>query len=298
MPFAPIPHRRRHTASIAVSLRWLGMRHGLALLFLLACGLVEVGQHSQEELAVVRARAVEGMAPLLSALRAPGQAIEDIGAATRDWIAVHDENARLRSDNAALLRWRGVAEQLSAENARLAQLTNFQAAPQTSVVTAPVVADIGGPYQRAALVLAGANDGVMVGAVALASDDTVVGRVTEVGPTSARVLLLTDPTGRIPARLENSGATAIVAGGGAGAPELLYLPRDVTPQEGERVLSSGHGGVFPAGLPIGTVQLDGDGHATVAVSSTADTLDLMRLVDFRVTAPAAPATTTKTAPKH
>ena len=52
MPFGPIPHRRTRSASLAVSLRWLGARHALALLFLVACALIAVGQHKEEELAV------------------------------------------------------------------------------------------------------------------------------------------------------------------------------------------------------------------------------------------------------
>ena len=169
--------------------------------------------------------------------------------------------------------------------------------PQASAVAARVVADIGGPYQRAALVLAGANDGITPGAVAIGPDDAVVGRVTEVGPTSARVLLLTDPSGRIPGTAGDERRDRDRRRyADRSAPELLYLPRDAAPQEGERVVTSGHGGVFPAGLPVGTARLEDDGRVTVLPAAAPETLDVLRLVDFRVTAPALPTAVPTAAP--
>lgn len=81
----------------------------------------------------------------------------------------------------------------------------------------------------------------------------VVGRVTEVGPDTALVLLLTDPNSRVAALVERSRETGLLIGRGGGACELWYLDVDADVQEGDRIVTAGLGGVFPKGLPLGIV---------------------------------------------
>jgi rod shape-determining protein MreC len=55
---------------------------------------------------------------------------------------------------------------------------------------------------------------------------------------------------------------------------------DVTPQLGERVVTSGHGGIYPAGLPVGTIIKDGDGFAVLPLENT-NRLEWVRILDYR-----------------
>ena len=229
------------------------------------------------------------MVPLWQALAAPGQTAADLGQAIANWRDTYSENTRLRADNMALLQWRDAAQRLATENTRLTGLANFVAPPQAKALTARVVADINGPYQNALLVIAGARDGITPGAVVLGPTGSVIGRVTELSETSARVLLLTDPGARIPARLEQSGAAAIASGTGDTKIDLLYLPRDASAVSGERVVTSGHGGIFPAGLPIGTVEIASDGTPSIipldADIKNGATPEIVRIVDYRLNSP-------------
>ncbi len=88
------------------------------------------------------------------------------------------------------------------------------------------------------------------GQIAL-DESGLVGRVTELGARSARVLLITDMNSRIPVTLENSRARAILVGTNGPRPRLMYWPEGVMPAEGERVVTSAEAGAFPAGLPVG-----------------------------------------------
>jgi rod shape-determining protein MreC len=108
----------------------------------------------------------------------------------------------------------------------------------------------------------------------------LVGRVTEVGERSARVLLITDINSYVPVVLESSRDRAALAGDNSERPRLLFLPNNAKPQVGERVTTSGHGGVFPAGLPVGVIVSTGDGGVRVQPFVDLDRLENVRLVEY------------------
>ena len=107
-----------------------------------------------------------------------------------------------------------------------------------------------------------------------------VGRVTEVGSRSARVLLATDINSRIPVTLENSRARAIMVGNNAARPRLQHWPEGQVPREGDRVVTSAEAGAFPSGLPVGVVRWTESGAPEVELFARLDRLDIVRLFDF------------------
>jgi len=82
----------------------------------------------------------------------------------------------------------------------------------------------------------------------------LVGKIIETGYAYSRVLLVIDKSFKAGARLRQSRNTGLIEGSGANDVVLNYLPRDAAVDEGEEVITSGMGGVFPAGYLIGTVQ--------------------------------------------
>jgi rod shape-determining protein MreC len=107
-----------------------------------------------------------------------------------------------------------------------------------------------------------------------------VGRVTEVGSRSARVLLATDMNSRVPVTLEGSRARAVMAGTNGARPRLAHWPEGVIPQEGERVVTSAQANAFPAGLPVGVVRRNAQGSLEVELFARLDHLEMVRLFDF------------------
>jgi rod shape-determining protein MreC len=115
-----------------------------------------------------------------------------------------------------------------------------------------VIGESGGPFVRTLVLAAGERDGVrpqqaVVGARGL------VGRVTDVGSDAARILLITDLNSRVPVLIEESGRRAILSGDNSAMPRLMFMEAEAQISAGDRVVTSGHGGVFPPGLPVGTV---------------------------------------------
>ena len=151
--------------------------------------------------------------------------LADLRAAVADASDLWDlrgENTRLREENERLRRWQSVALALDAENQRLKANLRWIPDPAPSYVTARVVADAGGVYAKAVLLSVGPNHGIRKGEIAL-DERGLVGRVTEVGARTARVLLITDLNSRIPVILETSRAHAILVGTNGARPRLLYL---------------------------------------------------------------------------
>ncbi len=221
----------------------------------------------------------DALAPIYAVVDAPLLALRASARAVHDTLQLRTENDRLRTENERLRHWYDVAMALDAENATLKDNLHWVPDPTLSYVTARVVADAGGVYARSVLLSVGPNSTIRRGEVALDANG-LVGRVTEVGARSARVLLITDMNSRIPILLEKSRARAILAGANAPEPKLLYLQDGAHPQEGERVVTSAEAGAFPAGLLIGTVHYGASDRLEVTPAADLGRLDVVRIFDY------------------
>ena len=202
-------------------------------------------------------------------------AVADIG----ELWSLRAENLRLREENENLRRWHSVALALDAENTALKANLRWIPDPAPSYLTARVVADAGGVYARAVLLAVGPESGITRGQIALDANG-LVGRVTELGARSARILLITDLNSRIPVTLENSRARAILVGTNGARPRLMYWPEGVTPAEGERVVTSAEAGAFPSGLPVGTVRYSASNVPEVEPAAQLSRLEVVRIFNY------------------
>ena len=231
----------------------------------------------------------DALAPLYGLVAEPIRGAREAITNLRDLVGVQAENARLRSENERLRHWYAIAMALDAENATLKADLHWIPDPAPSYVTARVVADAGGVYARAVLLAVGPNHVVQKGQIALDADG-LVGRVTEVGERSARVLLITDINSRIPVTLEKSRVRALLIGTNNPHPRLMYYPEGTHPDEGERVVTSAEAGAFPAGLPVGVVHYAGSSAPEVVPFARLDRLDVVRIFDYGLSGIQAPET--------
>lgn len=227
----------------------------------------------------VRARVTDAFAPILEAISRPAATTANLVEAANELVDLRGENERLRRENAVLLQWQQAAQRLEAENRSLRGLLNYVPEPAARFVTARVVADPGGAFVRTLVVTAGRRDGVRRGQAAL-SGRGLVGRVVEVGEWSARVLLVTDLNARVPVVLEPSRQRAVLGGDNGDQPLLMYMPPDAPVSVGDRVTTSGHGGLIPAGLPVGVVASVGERGIRVAPMVDLSRVEHLQIVDF------------------
>jgi rod shape-determining protein MreC len=149
---------------------------------------------------------------------------------------------------------------LEIENRRLKALMDMKSPTQHVVAYAAIVGSSPAAFTRTAVIAAGSNDGVAVGQPARNSDG-LVGRVIEVGPNYARVLLLTDAQSRVPVTLARNGAAAIAAGDSHGLLEVRTIEADRNPfRTGDLLVTSGVGGTFAPDIPVAVITaVDGEG---------------------------------------
>ena len=262
----------------------LQTRHALARLTLpvmvvVSFGLMLVGKVDTVLVERARVAVYDATAPIYAALAEPLGKINKTIAEVRDLWSLRDENTRLRAENEQLRRWQSIALTLDAENRRFKTALRWIPDPDASYVTARVVADAGGVYAKAVLLSVGPNHALRKGEIAL-DERGLVGRITEVGSRTARVLLITDMNSRVPVTLETSHTHAILAGTNGPLPRLLYLTEGAVPKEGERVVTSAEADAFPANLPIGTVHFDANGVPEVEPDAQLQALDMVRIFDY------------------
>ncbi|MDQ2102670.1 rod shape-determining protein MreC [Azospirillum isscasi] len=273
------PRNSGSVVRLAAPLRALAQRFSFLLLVLASVALMMVGKIDALSVDSARARVTDAFAPILDAISRPAATAAHVVESVVQVQNAFEENQRLKAENARLLQWKQAALRLEAENLSLRSLLKATPEPSSSFITARVIAAPGSSFLRTLVVTAGRRDGVRKGQAAIAGSG-LVGRVIEVGEWSARILLLTDINTRIPVVLERSRQRAVMAGDNSDQTRLLYLPPEAPVQVGERVVTSGHGGQFPPGLPVGVVSSASERGVRVQPNVDLSRVEHLQLVEF------------------
>jgi rod shape-determining protein MreC len=225
-------------------------------------------------------RAVDVVAaPVGGVLSAPVRWTHGALGYVRGYFFAVSDNRHLRADLHDAQSTRDQLAQAQLEIARLKAVLGIKTDPPLPQVAAETIADSRGPFANTRLANAGRDKGVTEGNPVL-SEHGLVGRVVGVSDRVSRVLLLTDAESRVPVILVRTNGRAILTGDGGGSPKLDYVRTAIGVKEGDRVLTSGDGGVFPRGLPVGTLVKGFDGGWRVALDSDAAPIDYVQILLF------------------
>ena len=227
---------------------------GLRALVLIGVSLgLMVVDHRQHELQVIRATMSMAVWPLQRLVQSPAAAWAWLQSSLATQHALLADNQALREaareSSLKLLR----LESIEQENLRLRALVQVEPREAERVQAATVLRVDLDPLRHRVLIDRGTRDGVSRGQPVIDAGG-VVGQTTNVGPLAAEVILLSDPTHAMPVQVVRNGLRTIAVGSGdAGRLMLPYLPRNADVQVDDQLVSSGLGGVFPAGLPVARV---------------------------------------------
>ncbi|HUI16323.1 MAG TPA: rod shape-determining protein MreC [Alphaproteobacteria bacterium] len=263
----------------AAPLKAAAQRFAFLMLIAGAVGLIILGKADAILVERLRVAVSDAFAPILAALARPIATVDNAIDEVRALVALRAENERLRQDNAELRNWEQVARELGAQNRALSAALKFVPRGEERSITGRVIADSGGAFVRSLLIDAGARDGVAKGQAVVVGQG-LIGRIAEVGEVSARALLITDLNSRIPVVVETTRDHAILAGDNTDLPRLLYLPPNLALQPGTRIVTSGDGGAFPPGLPIGTIASVGEGGPRVQPFANWSRVEYVRIIDY------------------
>ena len=219
-------------------------------------------------------------APVGGVLSAPVRWTREASDYVGGYFFAVSENRRLKAELAAAQVWRDRLEAVQLENQRYRALLGVSTDPPLPHVFARTVSDARGPFANTRLADVGADRGVTEGNPVL-SERGVVGRIVGVSDHVSRILLLTDIESRTPVLIVRTNGRAILTGDGGPTPKLDYIRTPGQLKEGDRVLTSGDGGVFPRGLPVGTVVKGVGGSWRVALDSDASPIDDVQILLFK-----------------
>ena len=267
---------------VAGQVRTIVQRFALVLLVITAFGAMLIGKADTILVEQARVWALDLATPALEAIARPVAAVNRVIADLKEFASLREENARLREENARLLAWQTAARRLENENDRLRELAHFREGPEASFITARIVGDSVSAYVRGALLDLGRKAGVTTGQ-AVVTAEGLAGRVAEVGDNSARVLFVTDVNSRLPVLVERTRDRAILVGDNSPQLRLTLLQGVQGVQRGDRIVTSGDGGSFPVGIPVGEVVQSGEGHIRVRPFADFSRLEFVRVVDYGVT---------------
>jgi rod shape-determining protein MreC len=261
------------------TLRLLAQRFAFLTLVLASFALMVLGKADTVLVERVRVFIDDGISPVLQVLSRPAAAVASVVNAVHDLAALRAENVRLAEENARLMHWQTVARELDNENKALRGQLNYTPDPDSAFITARVIGDTGGSFVHSMLLNAGTREGVRKGQAVIAGEN-LAGRVAEVGDRTARILLLTDINSHIPVVIEGTRAKAILSGDNSDRPRLNYLSPNSNAAVGNRIVTSGHGGAFPPGMPVGVIASIQDGVVRVEPFVHRYQLEYVAVVDY------------------
>ena len=223
------------------------------LIFLLAFSLISANLHSRENMSFFESLVVGISAPVQKVVWG---IIGGVGNVWRGYfylVGLEKENKDLKRELQELKLQMNRYREADLANERLRALLNFKKSIATPLLPAQLVAFDPSGWFQTILIDKGRNDGVVLD-MAVVSAEGLVGRVIGVGNHHAKVLLILDGNSAVDAYIQRSRARGVLVGLGRELCLLKYVQRNEDVQVGDKVISSGMGGVFPKGLLVGTVQ--------------------------------------------
>jgi rod shape-determining protein MreC len=249
----------------------------IATLALMLAALFLVWRIDSPRVERLRTAFIDRVVPNMDWAMAPVTRVADMIGSFQSYARIYEQNQELRRELQQMKAWKEAAVQLEQQNAKLLAQNNVRLDPKLTYVSGVVLADSGSPFRQSILLNVGARDGIVDGWATM-DGLGLVGRISGVGQTTARVLLLTDASSRIPVTVQPSGQKAMLVGDNSAAPPLEFLESPEQIRPGDRVISSGDGGVFPSGILVGQVAQGTDRRFRVRLAADYNRLDFLRVL--------------------
>lgn len=225
--------------------------------------------------------------PFQSAISWVGSQLNYVTSNIWEIITVHQQNKMLRNEVEQLRIQNLHASEYDAENQRLRALLGYkQSATQFDLVAARVIGRESATWSSVIEINRGTRDGVDVD-MAVVTDKGLVGHIIEAGPTSSKVELILDPRSSVGTLVQraDSRVAGIVEGdmNNPTMPRMVNIPKTADVDEGDIIVTSGFGGVYPKGLMVGTVsEMRNDEGGLLKIAILEPAVDFQRLEDVMV----------------
>jgi rod shape-determining protein MreC len=216
--------------------------------------------------------------PIQTVLARVNRATLGVWGTYRDWKNVRAENRRLRDETQRLRVEALRVTETDAENQRLRRLLTLKESLPLETMAGEIIAREWGGWVRSLTINRGRGDAVSR-LTAVIAPDGLVGRIVDVRAGSSVVQVLTDPASTVGAHVVRTRTPGIIEGEPRGTLRFKYMARDGSGiQVGDVVVTSGLGGLFPGGIPIGRVRtIDDRGSALFSYAQVTPAVDFARI---------------------
>ena len=245
----------------------------LSILF----GLFVVWRIDNPRVEKFRALVIDTFVPNFEWILRPMTSVVKLAQDYQSYEKLLEQNKELRRELQQMKSWKEAALQLEQENARLLDLNQLRLDSKLTHVSGIVIADSGSPFRQSVLLNIGSRDGIQDGWAAM-DGLGLVGRISGVGSSTSRVILLTDNASQIPVIVQPSGQRAILMGDNSFAPPVEFIENVDLVRPGDRIVTSGGGGVLPAGLLVGTLAMDPNGRLRARLVADYERLEFLKVL--------------------
>ena len=265
-----------HHTQLKIFLR----KFALASLFAISLILMLVSKNQSVVVDYTETGVVNAFAPIISVLVWPAKMITKTYEYFENLANIRQDNELLRAENDVLRKLQDRYKTLEIENKLLTDLLNYVPLPDVDFVSAKMVAEEDGAFANSIVAYVG-DAKVNKGDVVL-SNRGVVGRIDKKLHNYAKVILLNDISSNIPVMIESSRVRGILKGDNSVDPKLVFTPLNVDINVGDRVVTSGVSGVFPAGLPVGYVLSINKNEIRVRLFASLERLECVKIVNYNI----------------
>ena len=254
------------------------IRRAITVILLLGLfGLFVLWRIDSPRVEKFRALVIDTFVPSFEWILRPMTSVVKLAQDYQSYDKLLEQNKELRRELQQMKSWKEAALQLEQENARLLDLNQLRVDSKLTHVSGIVVADSGSPFRQSVLLNIGARDGIQDGWAAM-DGLGLVGRISGVGSSTSRVILLTDNASQIPVIIQPSGQQAILMGDNSHAPPVEFIENVDLVRPGDRIVTSGRGGVLPTGLLIGTLALDPNNRLRARLAADYERLEFLKVL--------------------
>ena len=250
----------------------------VVVLFLTAFLLILLSNIDSMVVGAVDKAVIQATGPVMRVVEFPARVIHRAWTYFSDVAHIYKENEQLRAENKQMMILQNKVRTLEVENQLLSRLLNYVPPAEASFMSAQIVAESGDNFTHLLLVYIG-DEAVRKGQVVM-GDESVIGRIDTVSAPYAKVILIPDINSKIPVVVERTRVRGILSGNNTALPELIFTRSVADIREGDIIVTSGVGGMFPAGLPIGFVSAINGNKVEVEPMADIERIEYVRVVDY------------------
>lgn len=253
----------------------------VALLFLCSVMLILLSKVNNPAVDKIDRAILKITGPVMQAVEYPARIVHRAYTYLYDISRIYIDNRELRAENKQLLILQNKVRSLEVENQLLSRLLNYIPPAEANFISAKIIAEAGDNFTHILFVYIG-DEAVRKGQIVL-GDESVIGRIDTVSGKYAKVILVTDINSKIPVVVERTRVRGILSGDNTQMPELIFTRSTADIQEGDIIVTSGVGGMFPAGLPLGFVSMIKGNDIRVETMADLSRIEYVRIVDYGLT---------------